>query len=80
MYGILKILLGPRLNRIGVRRPLTGIELRRFGVAQFAIIYAYFPPSQRFPNGIVSIRAIRHWRVKDVFSGVKVPVLAYGLA
>jgi hypothetical protein len=80
MCGILKILSGPQLNRVGVRRPSTGIELRRFGAAQFVIIYAYLLSTPKFPHGVVSIRAIRHSRVKDVFSGVKEPVLVYGAA
>jgi hypothetical protein len=76
-HGILKIPSGPQLNLVCVRRPATGIELRRFGAAQFVIIYAYLGPTPKFPRGIVSVRAIRHSRVKDVFSGVKEPVLAY---
>jgi hypothetical protein len=79
-HGILKILSGPQMNRVGVRRPSTGVKLRRFGAAQFVIIYAYLLPTPEFPHGVVSIRAIRRSRVKDVFSGVKEPVFAYGPA
>jgi len=71
--GIFEIRLGPTLNDIGARRPALGIELRRHNAAQFAIIYAYLPPSSRFPRGMVSIRAVRHSNVQNVFSGVREP-------
>jgi hypothetical protein len=35
------------------------------------IVYAYFKPTTSRPNGLVSIRAIRHRRVRDVFLGVR---------
>jgi hypothetical protein len=69
--GIAKVLRAPKLNRVGARRPSTGIELRRSSAAQFVIVYAFLQPSPIFPNGIVSIRAVRHSRVKNVFSGVR---------
>jgi len=71
--GIEKALERPEANRVGSWRPETGIELRRCNVAQFAIIYAYLRPTSRFATGVVSIRAVRHSRVKDVFAGVKEP-------
>jgi predicted phage gp36 major capsid-like protein len=58
-------------------RPETGIELRRCISAQFAIVYAYLRPTERFDMGVVSIRAVRHSRVKDVFAGVNEPTAAY---
>ncbi|MFL6604429.1 MAG: hypothetical protein ACJ8R9_24265 [Steroidobacteraceae bacterium] len=75
--GIEKALERPDANRVGSWRPETGIELRRCNVAQFAIIYAYLRPTSRFTAGVVSIRAVRHSRVKDVFSGVKEPIGVY---
>jgi hypothetical protein len=69
--GITAILDGPALNAVGLRRRDTGIELRRHNTAQFAIIYAYYEPSQEYPHGLVSIRAVRHSRVKQVFRGVR---------
>jgi hypothetical protein len=60
--------LNPNVWALG---PLTGLELRRCNAAQFAIVYAYLRPTERFPQGIVSIRAVRHVREKDVFEGVK---------
>jgi hypothetical protein len=75
--GIAKALLRPESNRVGQWRPDTGIELRRCNAAQFAIVYAYLRPTDRFASGVVSIRAVRHSRVEDVFSGVKEPATAY---
>jgi hypothetical protein len=75
-FGIEKALARPEANRVGSRRPETGIELRRCNVAQFVIVYAYLRPSTRYQRGVVSIRAVRHMRVRDVFSGVKEPTAA----
>ena len=75
--GIEKALARPEANRVGLWRPDTGIELRRCNAAQFVIVYAYLRPTARFARGVVSIRAIRHSRVEDVFSGVKEPTAAY---
>jgi hypothetical protein len=71
--GIERALLRPEANRVGSWRPETGIELRRCNAVQFVIVYAYLRPTVRFATGVVSIRAVRHSRVKDVFSGVKEP-------
>jgi plasmid stabilization system protein ParE len=73
LAGIARIRRNPRLARVEASRPATGVELRRHRVAQFTLIYAYFPPNDVMLNGIVSIRAIRHRRVKNVFWGVKQP-------
>lgn len=75
--GIEKALVRPESNRVNSWRPETGIELRRCSAAQFVIVYAYLRTTDRFPRGVVSIRAVRHARVKDVFSGVKEPVARY---
>jgi hypothetical protein len=77
--GIANVLARPEGNRVVAWRPLTGLELRRCNVAQFAIIYAYLRPTEGFPRGVVSIRAVRHSRVKDVFAGVREPEPDYGL-
>ncbi len=61
----------PRANRVGVRRRRSRLELRRYGAHQFAIVYAYFPPISSRPWGIVSVRAVRHWRTENVFFGVR---------
>lgn len=73
VLGIEKVLAGPELNRVRSRRPSTGIELRRCNAAQFAVVYTYMRPSALFPDGLVSIRAIRHSRARDVLSGVREP-------
>jgi hypothetical protein len=73
--GIEKALARPEANRVGSWRPETGLELRRCNAAQFVIIYAYLRPTVRFDSGVVSIRAVRHSRVEDVFSGVREPVV-----
>lgn len=68
----------PFRSPVRVYRPRSGISLRRISAAQFVIVYAYIGPSEFAPNGIVSIRAVRHRRVRDVFLGVREPVVAYG--
>lgn len=69
----------PESAPVRMRRPSVGLELRSRRAAQFVVIYAYIPPGPRFPNGCVSLRAIRHRRVRNVFSGVRdQPALAYG--
>lgn len=78
--GIGDVRIRPKRRPVQARRPKTGVELRRYYVAQFAIVYAYFEPDVEFPAGVVSIRAIRHRRVRNVFSGVKEQRLSYRLA
>jgi hypothetical protein len=68
-----RIRSGPEHRRVEVNRKGRGVDLRRRSAAQFVIIYAYFKPRKRLPLGLVSIRAIRHRRVRDVFSGVRQP-------
>jgi len=60
----------PEWRRIEVVRH-RGVGLRRRPAAQFVIIYAYFKPKKGLPHGLISIRAIRHRRVKNVFLGVR---------
>jgi hypothetical protein len=72
-FQIQKIREGPMHRRVDIVRKGSGVELRRRSAAQFVIIYAYFKPRKRLPLGLVSIRAIRHRRVRDVFSGVRQP-------
>jgi ParE toxin of type II toxin-antitoxin system, parDE len=67
----------PKSNPVSARRLSPEIELRRCKAAQFVVVYAYLPPSRRFPEGVVTIRAVRHSRVKDVFAGVKEPNQGY---
>jgi hypothetical protein len=69
--GIGKILFGPHRAPIRARRPSSGLDLRRCDAAQFVVVYAYIPPNRKFPLGGVSIRAVRHRRVKNIFAGVK---------
>ena len=69
--GIDQILAQPRRNKVCIRRCATGLELRRHNIAQFSIIYAYIGPNAEHPHGIVNIRAIRHRRVNNVFTGVR---------
>lgn len=61
----------PEQRRVEVYRRGSGVGLRRRSVAQFVIIYAYFAPKRWLPRGLISIRAIRHRRVRDVFLGVR---------
>jgi plasmid stabilization system protein ParE len=62
----------PEWRRIEIVRH-RGVGLRRHPAAQFVIIYAYFKPKKGLAQGLVSIRAIRHRRVKNVFLGVRSP-------
>jgi hypothetical protein len=71
LKGIQRAREQPDCNRIRIRRPPHGLPMRRQDAAQFAIIYVYFSPSARNPVGRVSIRAVRHRRVTDVFHGVR---------
>jgi hypothetical protein len=75
--GIEKVCACPDANPPELRRAGTGIWLRRCSVAQFVIVYVYLPPSDRNLRGVVSIRAVRHRRVEDVFAGVKEPLVEY---
>jgi hypothetical protein len=58
---------GVRLGRI------THLWLRRRKAAQFVIVYAYIPAEEPGRPNIVSIRAVRHGSVADVFEGVREP-------
>jgi hypothetical protein len=71
LKGVEQALLHPESNRVEALRPETGLELRQCKAAQFAIVYAYLRPTERFPRGVVSIRAVRHSREADVFAGVR---------
>lgn len=66
-----EIARAPRLRPIGYTRPSNGLELRRWNVRQFAIIYSYERPSNKEPRGVVRIRAVRHSRVRNVFGWVR---------
>jgi len=61
----------PEWRRVEITRKGSGAQLRRRSAAQFVIICAYFKPTKLRPKGLVSIRAIRHRRVRDVFLGVR---------
>jgi hypothetical protein len=67
----------PKSRCVERRRRDSGIELRSYYVAQFVIIYAYFEPNAVMQDGVVSIRAIRHRRVRDAFRGVRDHTVAY---
>jgi plasmid stabilization system protein ParE len=69
--GLALIRESPERNPVEVVREKSGIELRRQNVRQFAIVYSYFHPDDARPAGEVSIRAVRHWRVRNVFLGVR---------
>lgn len=63
----------PLLRPVGAFRASSGLELRCRHTAQFVIVYAYVPPGSEGKCGVVSIRAVKHRRVKNVFSGVREP-------
>jgi plasmid stabilization system protein ParE len=76
--GLHEIRNAPYLRRVEARRPGKHIDLRRHFAAQFAIIYAYFESDAEYPYGLISIRAIRHQRIRNVFTGVQEPGLRSG--
>jgi len=77
MYDITN---APEQTAIGFRRHHTGLELRRWNVRQFVIIYSYDSPSDTEPSGLVWIRAVRHSRVRNVFGWVRErPTQGYAL-
>jgi len=61
----------PERHPVEVRRRRSGLELRRHPVRQFAIIYAYLPPDGERPWAVVTVRAIQHRRIRNVFFGVR---------
>lgn len=61
----------PEQRPVEVRRRRSGLELRRLYVSQFAIVYAYLPPVDQRPWAVLTVRAIQHRRVRDVFFGVR---------
>jgi hypothetical protein len=61
----------PRSAPVRSRVRSTGLEMRCVQIAQFVVVYAYLPPIDKLSQGIVSIRAVRHRRVRNVFSGVR---------
>ena len=75
--GIEKLLENPEANHPEFWRRDTGIWLRRCKAAQFVLVYTYLPPTNPLQPGVVSIRAVRHSRVEDVFLGVKESTPAY---
>lgn len=71
--GIEEACRRPESHRIEVQNSDTGIGLRRCRVAQFVVVYAYLASNDPSLPRVVSIRAIRHQRVENVFLGVKEP-------
>jgi hypothetical protein len=76
--AILAIATNPEQVPIRVHRARSGIDLRRWNVRQFSIVYSYDPPTASGSEGTVWIRAIRHSRVENVVKGVReVPCREY---
>ena len=69
--GIAAVCTYPDARRPEVLRTDTRLWLRRYRVAQFVIIYAYLESRDPSLPDVVSIRAVRHMRVANVFAGVK---------
>jgi hypothetical protein len=76
--GIGRVLANPEAHRREQLREDTGIWLRQCPAAQFVIVYAYLSPPDTKSAGVVSIRAVRHSREKDVFAGVRESPAGYG--
>ena len=71
LVALKRVYAHPKARRVALRKSRVDVELRAHHVAQFVIIYAYFEPNAVMPYGMVSIRAIRHRRVRNLFYGVK---------
>ena len=71
--GIDEICAHPKRNPPELRRADSGLWLRRGRAAQFVIVYAYIPAKAPGSPDIVSVRAIKHVRVANVFHGVREP-------
>jgi hypothetical protein len=71
--GIRRVCRYPEDSRPELRLAETGLWLRRYRAAQFVIVYAYIPSKDSSLPDVVTIRAVRHVRVADVFAGVKEP-------
>jgi hypothetical protein len=63
----------PERNPPVLRSTESGVWLRRQRAAQFVIVYAYIPAKAPGQPDIVSIRALKHGRVANVFYGVREP-------
>lgn len=80
LKGINEAVEWPTLRPVSAFRPESGLELRCHYAAQFVIVYAYVEPDLEHSAGQVSIRAVRHRRVKDVLKGVRENGSRYGAA
>ncbi len=69
--AITNVARAPLQRPVRYKRASTGVELRRWNVRQFAIVYSYDEPSWDEPSGVVRIRAVRHGRVRNVFGWVR---------
>lgn len=61
----------PKLYPVEAIHPISGLDFRRKNVGQFAIIYSWLEPNRALPNGMVSVRAIRHGAEEDVLFRVE---------
>jgi hypothetical protein len=75
--GIARALAWPEANPAELWRSTPGIRLRRCIAGPFVIMYTYSLPCNGSPYGIVSIRAVRHSRVKETFSRVEEPITVH---
>lgn len=71
--GIDAVCAHPERRPRELHRPESGLWLRRRRVAQFVIVYAYIPAKGAGQPNIVSIRAVKHGSVANVFDGVREP-------
>ena len=76
--GIKALASAPLRRRVAFRPPGTRLEFRCREAGQFVIIYAYTRPTRAWPTGRVSIRAVRHRRVRDILRGVRETRACYG--
>lgn len=61
----------PTARPVRCKVAASGIGLRCCYVRPFAIIYAILDADARAGCGRVSIQAVRHWRTRNVFLGVR---------
>jgi plasmid stabilization system protein ParE len=63
----------PKLYPIDWTHPVSLLDFRRKNVDQFVIFYVHFEPTASMPDGLVSVRAVRHGAEQDVRLRVEEP-------
>jgi hypothetical protein len=65
-----RIALAPFAQPIRKWSRRYNLGLRCYRVRQFVIVYGYIGDVEKYPNGEISIRALKHRRVRNLLHGV----------